>query len=127
MNEFELRIRRLKKIMLILVFIDFFGYLITDYKAIFAGLMFGMAFGYLNIGFMARRVNRVAEEALLYEEGKAFRMPSGKPFFRLAMAAAVVAVAFLQGTEISVVALVVGLMTHMFVIIIDVLCFKTSE
>ena len=54
-------------------------------------------------------------------------MPSGKPFFRLAMAAAVVAVAFLQGTEISVVALVVGLMTHMFVIIIDVLCFKTSE
>lgn len=110
--------------MLVLVFVDFFGYLITDYKAVFAGLMFGMAFGYLNIGFMARRVNQVAEEARMFEEGTSFRMPSGKPFFRLAMAAAIVAVALLQGTEISVIALVIGLMTHVFVIIIDIFWFK---
>lgn len=126
MNEFQIRTKRIKKIMLVLVMLDFIGYFATDYKAVFAGLLFGMAFGYLNIGFMARRVDQVAQEALLFEEGKPFRMPSGKPFFRLAMAAAVIAVAFLQGTDISVLALIIGLMTHVFVIIIDVLLLQTN-
>ena len=126
MNEFQIRTKRLKKIMLIFVLIDFVGYALTDYKAVFAGLLFGMAFGYLNIGFMERRVNQVAQEALLYAEGSNARMPSGKPFFRMAMAAAVIAVAFLQGTEISVIALVIGLMTHVVVIIIDFLLNQTN-
>ena len=124
MNEFQSRTKRIKKVMLVLVMLDFVGYFVTDYQAIFAGLLFGMAFGYLNIGFMTRRVNQVTQEALLYEEGKLFRMPSGKPFFRLAMAAAVIAVAFLQGTEIHIFALIIGLMTHVFVIIIDVLLLQ---
>ena len=81
MNELQIRIKRLRKVMLILVILDFSGYFLTEYQAVFAGLLFGMAFGYLNIGFMARRVNQVAQEALLYEEGKNFRMPSSKPFF----------------------------------------------
>ncbi|HJA39914.1 MAG TPA: ATP synthase subunit I [Firmicutes bacterium] len=126
MNELQIRIKRLRKVMLILVILDFSGYFLTEYQAVFAGLLFGMAFGYLNIGFMARRVNQVAQEALLYEEGKNFRMPSSKPFFRLALAAIVIAVAFLQGTEINVIALIIGLMTHVVVIIIDVLLFQTN-
>lgn len=117
-------IRELKIIInLLAVFVIGWGF--TPYPHIFLGLILGTAFSTYNLWSMHSKVNRlgqtIVDNAKKKEDEKKKRVKSLGSLNRLAAAVLAVAIAIRYPDTFNLVAVIIGLMTNHFVIMIDFL------
>lgn len=105
---------RQKKMMYTLISIFIIGYALTDYKAIFLGLLLGSILSYYNLWSMVRKIDQFSEAVV---SGKKFRTLGTTS--RLATAVLIALIAIKKPDQVNLVAGVLGLMTAYVVIMID--------
>lgn len=105
---------RQKKMMYTLISIFIIGYVLTDYKAVFLGLLLGSILSYYNLWSMVRKIDQFSEAIV---SGKKFRTLG--TVSRLATAVLIALLAINNPDQVNLVAGVMGLMTAYVVIMID--------
>lgn len=105
---------RQKKMMYTLISIFIIGYVLTDYKAVFLGLLLGSILSYYNLWSMVRKIDQFSEAVV---SGKKFRTLGTTS--RLATAVLIALIAIEKPDQVNLVAGVMGLMTAYVVIMID--------
>lgn len=105
---------RQKKMMYTLISIFIIGYVLTDYKAVFLGLLLGSILSYYNLWSMVRKIDQFSEAVV---SGKKFRTLGTTS--RLATAVLIALIAIKKPDQVNLVAGVMGLMTAYVVIMID--------
>jgi ATP synthase protein I len=97
------------------------GYGVTDYKTIFAGLILGTIVSWLNHWILKKRIERLTKRIVEnVENGKKMKKNNSLgTLLRFSTVAIAVFITIEQSQDINVIALVIGLMTNPFVIIID--------
>lgn len=105
---------RQKKMMYTLISVFVIGYALTDYKAVFLGLLLGSVLSYYNLWSMVRKVDQFSEAVA---SGKKYR--SLGTTSRLATGALIAIIAINKPDQVNLVAAVLGLMTAYVVIMID--------
>ena len=105
---------RQKKMMYTLISVFVIGYALTDYKAMFLGLLLGSVLSYYNLWSMVRKIDQFSEAIV---SGKKFR--SLGTTSRFATAALIAIIAINKPDQVNLVGAVLGLMTAYVVIMID--------
>lgn len=105
---------RQKKMMFTLISVFVIGYALSEYKAMFLGLLLGSVLSYYNLWSMVRKIDRFSEAIV---SGKKFR--SLGTTYRFATAALIAIIAINKPDQVNLVGAVLGLMTAYVVIMID--------
>lgn len=116
MPEFQEMYRRQRKWLFYLLSVYVLGWGFTPYQAIFAGLILGSCFSYVNLWLLMRRMRRF-DQAIT--NGKKVR--SLGSLSRMATAAIAVIIALKYEQYFYMISVVWGLMTTYIVIMIDYL------
>jgi ATP synthase protein I len=109
------------KYYLYIILILALGYGVTDYKPVFSGLMIGTVVSLINHWILKMRVERLSKRIVdNIKEGKKIKKNNSLgTLLRFSTVAIAVALTLNQPDTINIIALVIGLMTNIFVIIID--------
>jgi len=105
---------RQKKMMFTLISVFVIGYALSEYKAMFLGLLLGSVLSYYNLWSMVRKIDQFSEAIV---SGKKFR--SLGTTYRFATAALIAIIAINKPDQVNLVGAVLGLMTAYVVIMID--------
>ncbi|WP_181346771.1 ATP synthase subunit I [Thalassobacillus sp. CUG 92003] len=119
MDTFQHMITRQRKWMFYLLALLVLGWGLTPYKSVFLGLLLGSALSFYNLWLMQRKIRKLGEAS-----GESKSVKGLGTFSRLASGALAVVIALQFEDHFHLIAVVLGLMTVYFVIMIDYLVYK---
>ncbi|MRG86200.1 ATP synthase subunit I [Salinibacillus xinjiangensis] len=118
--QYKVMVNRQRKWMLYVLALFVLGWGLTPYPDIFLGLLLGSSISFFNLWLLQRKVNQVGQAAAKQVTARALGT-----FSRFASAVLAVLIALRYPQHFHMIAVVIGLMTIYFVIMIDF--FVTSQ
>ncbi|MBB6453956.1 ATP synthase protein I [Salirhabdus euzebyi] len=119
---YEGMVSRQRRWMLYLLALFFLGWGFTTYKEVFLGLILGSSIGFFNLWLLQRKINQVGHAAAENVTARTLGTMS-----RFAGAALAVVVALRYPEHFHMIAVVIGLVTIYFVIMIDFILHHTRS
>ncbi|WP_226036304.1 ATP synthase subunit I [Aquibacillus saliphilus] len=121
--QYDNMITRQRKWMFYLLAAIVLGAGLTPYPRIFLGLLLGAVLSFYNLWLMQRKINQFGQAVA---GNRSYRGGIGT-FTRLATAALAVLIALRFEEQFHLMAVIIGLVAHYFVIMIDFALFKSRD